>query len=59
MKYLCFLLYSRLENGVPMVTKLVLEIQAKCNKNEKSMLSSQKCNVTNHGFALLVYFCGN
>ena len=42
MKYLCFLLYSRLENGVPMVTKLVLEIQAKCNKNEKSMLSSQK-----------------
>ena len=36
MKYFCFLLYSRLENGVPMVTKLVLEIHALCNKNEIS-----------------------
>ena len=27
-------LYSRLGNGVPMVTKLVLEIHALCNKNE-------------------------
>ena len=34
-----------------MVAKLVLEIHALCNKNEISMLSSQKCNVTNHGFA--------
>ena len=53
MKYFCFLLYSRLGNGVPMVIKLVLEIHALCNKNEisKLMLSSQKCNVTNHGFA--------
>ena len=34
MKYFCFLLYSRLGKGVPMVTKLVLEIHALCNKNE-------------------------
>ena len=31
-----------------MVTKLVIEIHALCNKNE---ISSQKCNVTNHGFS--------
>ena len=36
MKYFCFLLYSRCGNGVPMVTKLVLEIHALCNKNEIS-----------------------
>ena len=34
MKYFYFLLYSRLGNGVPMVTKLYLEIHALCNKNE-------------------------
>ena len=51
MKYFCFLPYSRLGNGVPMVTKLVLEIHALCIKM-KYMLSSQKCNGTNHRFAL-------
>ena len=30
------ILYSRLGNGVPMVTKLVLEVHALCNKNEIS-----------------------
>ena len=36
MEYFCFLSYSRLGNGVPMVTKLVLKIHALCNKNEVS-----------------------
>ena len=36
MKYFCFLLYSRLGNGGPMVTKLVLEIHTLFNKNEIS-----------------------
>ena len=36
MKYFCFLVYSRLGNCVPMVTKLVLEMHALCKKNEKS-----------------------
>ena len=36
MKYIYFVLYSRLGNGVPMVTKVVLEIHALCNKNEIS-----------------------
>ena len=39
MKYFCFLLYSRLGNGVPMVTKLVLKIHALCNKNEISKVA--------------------
>ena len=37
MRYFGFLLlYSRLGIGVPLVTKLVLEIHALCNKNEIS-----------------------
>ena len=59
MKYFCFLLYSRLGNGVPMVAKLVLKIHAICNKNEISYVSSQKCNITNHGFALKVLISYN
>ena len=31
--FVCFLLYTILGNGVPMVTKLVLEKHAVCNKN--------------------------
>ena len=34
MKYFSSVQYSRLGNGVPMVTKQVLEIHALCNKNE-------------------------
>ena len=43
MKYFCFLPYRRLKNGVRMVTKLVLEIHALCNKNEISYVAK---NVT-------------
>ena len=43
MKYCCFLGYSRLGNGVPMVTKLVLEIHAICNKNEISSMDLPLC----------------
>ena len=39
MKYFCFLLYSRHGYGVPMVTKLVLEIHPLCNKNEISYVN--------------------
>ena len=31
--------YSRLGNGVPMVTKLVLKIYALCNKNDVTLLT--------------------
>ena len=34
MIYFCFLLSSRLGNGVPKVTKLVLETHALCKKND-------------------------
>ena len=44
-KYFCFLLYSRLGNGAPLVTKLVLEIHKLCNKNEISYVKESK-NVT-------------
>ena len=38
-----------------MITKVVLEIHALCNKNEISYVS-QKCNVINHGFALMIAY---
>ena len=36
MKYFCSVLYCRLANGVPMVTKSVIEKHALCNKKEIS-----------------------
>ena len=51
-------MYSGVGNGVPMVAKLVLEVHTLCNKNEISYpKSSQKCNVTNHGFAHVDFRC--
>ena len=39
MKYFCSVLFSRLGNGVPMVTELDLEIHALFNMNEISKVA--------------------